>query len=52
MPNSNPELRAVFVKLKAKFATVLVIVDRPHRSELCRCPSPGTRAAKSPTCPD
>ncbi len=29
MPNSEPKLRAVFDKLKAKFGTVLVIVDQP-----------------------
>ncbi|GAA3060397.1 hypothetical protein GCM10020254_00210 [Streptomyces goshikiensis] len=29
MPNSEPELRAVFDKLTAKFRTVLVIVDQP-----------------------
>lgn len=29
LPNSEPKLRAVFDKLTAKFATVLVIVDQP-----------------------
>jgi hypothetical protein len=29
IPNSEPKLRAVFDKLKAKFGTVLVIVDQP-----------------------
>lgn len=29
MPNSEPKLRAVFDKLKAKFGTVMVIVDQP-----------------------
>ncbi|MFJ9752766.1 IS110 family RNA-guided transposase [Streptomyces chartreusis] len=29
LPNSEPKLRAVFDKLKAKFGTVLVIVDQP-----------------------
>src|SRR6478735_9268703 len=29
MPNSEPKLRAAFDKLKAKFGTVLVIVDQP-----------------------
>ena len=29
LPNSEPKLRAVFDKLKAKFGTVLVVVDQP-----------------------
>ncbi len=29
LPNSGPNLRAVFDKLRAKFGTVLVIVDQP-----------------------
>ncbi|WP_416384768.1 IS110 family transposase [Streptomyces sp. 3212.3] len=29
LPNGEPQLRAVFDKLKAKFGTVLVIVDQP-----------------------
>jgi len=29
LPNSEPKLRAVFDKLRAKFGTVLVIVDQP-----------------------
>jgi hypothetical protein len=29
MPNSEPKLRAVFDRLKAKFGTILVIVDQP-----------------------
>ncbi|GGQ19269.1 hypothetical protein GCM10010279_28820 [Streptomyces mutabilis] len=29
LPNSEPKLRAVFDKLKAKFGTVLVVVTQP-----------------------
>ncbi|MEU3856285.1 IS110 family transposase, partial [Streptomyces sp. NPDC028722] len=29
LPNGEPQLRAVFDKLKAKFGTVLVVVDQP-----------------------
>lgn len=29
LPNTEPKLREVFTKLKAKFGTVLVIVDQP-----------------------
>jgi transposase len=29
LPNAEPQLRAVFDKLKAKFGTVLVVVDQP-----------------------
>ncbi len=29
LPNGEPQLRAVFDKLKARFGTVLVIVDQP-----------------------
>ncbi|GHJ19792.1 IS110 family transposase [Streptomyces albus] len=29
LPNGEPQLRAVFEKLKAKFGTVLVVVDQP-----------------------
>ncbi|GAB2901396.1 hypothetical protein GCM10027074_78470 [Streptomyces deserti] len=42
LPNSEPRLREVFGKLQAKHGTVLVVVDQPDRSALCRWRWPGT----------
>jgi hypothetical protein len=52
LPNSEPKLREVFGKLKAKHGTVLVVVDQPASIGALPLWSPGTWAARgSPICP-
>ncbi len=50
LPNTESKLRELFAKLKAKRGTVLVVVDQPASVGACRWRSPGTWAARSPTC--
>ncbi|GAP51842.1 IS110 transposase [Streptomyces azureus] len=50
LPNTEPKLRELFAKLQAKHGTLLVVVDQRPPSGPCRRQSPGTLAARSPTC--
>lgn len=51
LPNTEPKLRELFAKLKAKHGTVLVVIDQPASIGPCRWRSRGTWVARSPTCP-
>ncbi|MFE1199547.1 IS110 family transposase [Streptomyces olivaceoviridis] len=50
LPNSEPRLREVSAKLKAKHGTVPVVVDQPASIGACRWRSPGPWTARSPIC--
>lgn len=50
LPNSEPKLREVFAKLRAKHGTVLAVVGQPASIGACRWPSPVMPAAAWPVC--
>ena len=50
LPNDEARLRAVFDKL-ATHGPLLIVVDQPKTSVLCRSPSPAPAVTTSPTCP-